>query len=172
MKRFAFGCTGGPDIVNLQLGFWKNSIATFKFIKEQWEKCAVEENGRGTGSDKYTEDDFKVHAARGIVEAGTSLSILVGQNVPPEEWKGRQVTPSLRGALAVLLESLDGTAEEFIRIYDDIRHFGLAKHETIEELTEEKYCALMTTAQSLWKRVLVVQGMSERGFFDDEFRFE
>lgn len=172
MKRFAFGTTGGPDIVNLQLGFWNDAVETFYHVETQWRKCAVEVEDCSSGSDHYTEHEFVVDAARGVVLAGTSLSILVGQNVEPEERGTRRVTPKLTTSLTDLLGPLDDRAREFIQMYDDIRHFGLAKHETIDGLTEERYCELMTTAQSLWKKVLEKIKINERDFFDNVFRFE
>lgn len=172
MKRFAFGTTGGPDIVNLQLGFWRDAVNTFQHIRTEWRKCAVEDEEWSGGSDDYTEDDFVVDAARGLVLAGTSLSILVGQNVKPEERGKKRVTPKLTTALADLLGPLDDRAREFVQMYDDIRHFGLAKHETVDGLTEKRYCEFMTTAQSLWKKVLEKIKINERDFFDNDFCLE
>ena len=161
-----------PDIVNLQLGFWRDAVNMFQHVETQGRKCAVEDEDCSGGSDDYTTDEFIVDAARGVVLAGISLSILVGQNVEPEERGKRRVTPKLTTALTDLLGPLDDRAREFIQMYDDIRHFGQAKYERINGLTEERYCEFMTTAQSLWKKVLAKITMDERGFFDNVFRFE
>lgn len=172
MKRFAFGTTGGPDTVNLQLGFWCDAVNTFQHVRTQWRKCAVEDEDCSGGSDDYTEHEFVVDAARGIVLAGTSLSILIGQNVESEERGNRRMTPKLTTALKKLQVPFDDRAREFFQMYDDIRHFGLAKHDTIHGLTEERYCDLMTTAQSLWKKVLEKIKIIERDFFDNDFCLE
>lgn len=172
MKNFAYGTTGGPDIVNLQLGFWCDAVKTFQDVEARSRKCAVEDEDCSGGSDDYTKDEFTVDAARGVVLAGTSLSILAGQNVGPEGRGKKRRTPNLTSALKELLVPLDDRAREFIQMYDDIRHFGLAKHESIEGLTEKRYCEFMTTAQSLWKKVLAEIKIGELDLFDNMFCFE
>ena len=125
MRRFAYGTTGGPDIANLQLGFWHDAVNTFYHVEAQWRRYAVEDEDSSGGTDDYSTNEFIVDAARGLVLAGTSLSILVGQNVEPEERGKKRVTPKLTTALADLLGPLDDWARELVQMYDDIRHFGL-----------------------------------------------
>lgn len=168
-KHFAIGTTAGPDIANLQLNFWHLAVQKFEEIRRKWRTFAVEDRSNDPVPDEYTEDEFVVDAATAIVLAGTSVSQLVGQNVEPER-NGR--TPKIGSALKRFVgNSLPKHIRAFVDVYDDIRHLGPAKHEAIEEITEEALCQHMSAAQDAWVAVLKSQGAPTDDFRRD-FSFE
>lgn len=163
-KHFAFLATGGPDISNLQLKFWRMAVSKFREIEEEWRRSAIDDE-EGDSWPSYGEHDFKVDAAVAIVLAGTSVSELIGQNSPA---KGNR-TPSPGEGLRTLLGSrVPPDADAFIKIYDDLRHFGDAKAEAVWNVTEDDLCKHLSTAQSIWVSVLG----HRRAKVTDEFRYK
>jgi len=167
-RRFASGDSSGPKVTNLQLKFWLLAVDTFDDIIDKWKKYAVDEEEPEPDYD-YTENDFLIDAAVALVLAGTSVSELIGQNVPPVSNK----TPHLRPAYKTLLkknEIPDGV-ESFFTIYDCLRHFGEAKHQAVYDITQESLCEHLKTAQSIWKDVLKVRNAKINDEFMNSFRF-
>ena len=128
---------------------------------------------------EYDFGDFLEDAVVAIVLAGTSVSQLLGQNSPSKTSK----IPSPKVAIAELLshsnfnsktkEDLTNSFHEFVQVYDAVRHFGEAKHETIAQLTEESLCKHLTTCQDVWRFVLqsVYGRKPSTGEFDRKFEF-
>lgn len=167
-KRFAFGDTNGPDISNLQLTFWRLACERFSMIKLHWQDSVVARAGEDDPD--YTENEFKVDAATTIVLAGTSISELIGQNVSTDR-TGR--TPSPREGLTQLLgEGVPPGADALIAIYDDLRHFGPAKHTAVWDLTEDLLCEHLRTAQQIWGAVLAHQGQPITSEFRQPFSLD
>lgn len=169
-RQFAYGTTRGPDIVNLQLGFWKDALATFAEIENNWNRYAVEGPSEADDEGPYTKNEFRVDAARAIVLAGTSISILVGHRAPAETKEdGSLWTMMPQDALRHLVGELSEDHEKLIRAYEDIRHFGSCKYDTLHELTPDALCHLMRVAQDIWKTVLPDLDEEERALFTTDF---
>jgi hypothetical protein len=167
-RRFAIGASDGPDIANLQRHFWRHAIWHFREIQNKWREFAVPDDTEPEDP-LYTQNEFLVDAAVAIVLAGTSIAELVGQNLEPEGGK----TPDLRPGLRTLLgPEYDSTVDQFVSVYDNLRHFGPAKHDAIFGITEEALCEHMTTAQNIWRRILAQQGGAVDGDFAVRFTFE
>ena len=145
-----------------------------------WDKYAVGcEDDSGDDDDWYEQSDFVEDAVIAIMLAGTSTSQLLGQNVPPEGKK----TPSPVSALQKLVPSGVPTGainvpsdivcrfREFNAVYEDVRHFGEVKYETINQITEDRLCEWMTTAQYVWRFVLQIQKEDVSHGFERVFRF-
>jgi hypothetical protein len=168
MKQFAMGTSDGPNAVNFQLSFWRDSLIVFAHIKNMWNKNASVDYANNSAT--YTEDNFVVDAARGIIMAGTSISVLLGQNTAPDTNKrGAQRTKSFEKAACELGISLDTDEVDFVNHYDRFRHFGIAWHTYIETLDVDKYCDLMATAQSLWLKILNKIDMQ---YLSDDFNYK
>jgi hypothetical protein len=167
-RRFAIGDSDGPNVANLQLNFWYLTIESFEKINEKLKEYGFIEGETEVDSD-YTENDFLIDAAVTIVLAGTSISELIGQNVPAE--KNR--TPHLRPAYKKFIgkNSIPENVEAFFSIYDSLRHFGPAKHEAVDEITLENLSEYLSTAQTIWKYFFERQNQEIYEEFRHEFRF-
>jgi len=147
-KRFSDVDSEGSNLVNFQLSFWRLAVEQFNRINEKWRAFAVEEDDE---SEEYTENDFVIDAAVALVLAGTSVTELMGQNVPAA---GNR-TEGLRSAYKARLDDpIPADIEAFFAIYDALRHFGPAKHLAIDELTEDGFCRHLNAAQNIWNRVM------------------
>ena len=148
-KYFAATTSEGPDLANLQLLFWRLAVEQFERIKGKWHRYAIEDPN--DADPEYGANDFVEDAAVAIILAGTSMSELIGQNVPADGDK----TPYLRPALKSLIgDPIPQYIEDFITIYDGLRHFGEAKYELVNSITEDSLCEYMTSAQKLWHYIL------------------
>ena len=168
-RRFATGDSSGPNVTNLQLAFWQLAVDAFDRIIEKWKIYAVdEEGGEVAVNDDYTENEFVIDAAVALVLAGTSISELIGQNVPPDGDK----TPHLRPAYKILVrDQIPNDVEAFFSIYDSLRHFGPAKYDAVYEITQESFCEHLKTAQSIWQDVLRWRNAEVGEEFRRDFRF-
>lgn len=165
-KHFAVGDSEGPDVANLQLNFWRLAVQKFDEIRGKWDTHVLVP---GEVDDaEYTENEFVVDAATAIVLAGTSVSELAGQNVEP---RGNQ-TPDLRPALRTLLgAAIPAKMEGFIKIYDDLRHFGQAKYDAVASISEQDLCEYLLAAQEIWVAVLRRLGRPVDNDFSHRFEF-
>ena len=168
-RRFASGDSSGPNVANLQLTFWQLAVDMFDRIIEKWRIYAVDEEGEEPeANDDYTENEFVIDAAVALVLAGTSIAELIGQNVSPYGDR----TPHLRPAYKILVrDQIPDDVEAFFSIYDSLRHFGPAKYEAVDEITQESLCEYLKTAQSMWQDVLKKRSAEIGEEFRRNFRF-
>lgn len=158
-KHFSEQDSEGPDLVNFQLSFWRLAVEKFETVKADWQEFAVEE---GDENEEYTDNDFVIDAAVALVLAGTSVTELIGQNIPAKGDRTENLRPGYKQLIA---DPIPGDVEAFFQIYDDLRHFGPAKYDAIRRITEEKFCEYMSTAQAIWIDVL----KKTRGRVSDDF---
>lgn len=167
-RYFAIGPSDGPDTANLQKRFWKHAINHFNIILDNWSKHSVSDD-ESPMNEEYTINEFVVDAAVTIVLAATSITELAGQNIEPEGER----TPEPKSALKRLLSSeYDSDVDDFINVYDALRHFGPAKYAAIDSLTEDKLCEYMSTAQRIWQIILFKQGLTVDDEFNHDFKLE
>jgi hypothetical protein len=167
-RRFASGTSCGPDIWNLQLRFWKLAVDDFMRIKSLLDRFGGDDDTEP--NDAYNEDQFVVDAAVAIVLAGTSVSQLTGQNAAPDA-KGK--TPNLLPCIETATRCpLTSDVKRFVKIYDDVRHFGEAKHDDVKQLDLETLRHCMNTAQVIWQQVLHVNGMPLTDDVTQRFEFD
>jgi hypothetical protein len=164
-KHFSDLTSEAPDLVNFQLGFWRLAVEKYNSIQSKWTECAVDD---GDENGDYTDNDFVIDAAVALVLAGTSVAEVIGQNLPAI---GKE-TERLRIAYRKLInDPIPHDVESFFKIYDGLRHFGPAKHQAIEQLTEDGFCQHMTTAQAIWVDVLHRNGGTVESEFRRSFKF-
>jgi len=167
-RRFAFGDSSGPNVNNLQRKFWLLAIDGYNDILQKWQRYSVYEENGELESDEYTEDDFVVDAAVIIILAGTSITQLLGQNVYPS---GGRVPPPRQAYEQLLGHTPPDDFVKFIEVYDDLRHFGPPKYKALQEITPESLCQHLTTAQSVWRDVLMHRGEPIGDHLQNEFDF-
>jgi len=157
---FAEICTDRPLMWNVQLGFWRDAVEHFEAMLEN--------------ADVYDEDDneaiFGVDAAIVLVLAGTSVSILLGQQwsdnrlreegdrdgrvPPPITLLNRllnEVQASVRAGCPGDLASRFASANE---MYEAIRHFGEPKHEIVGQLNPDILVRHLNVLQMVWNLVI------------------
>lgn len=125
-------------------------------LRQAW-RCWRELNKE---KDNLTEEKCREKFVVVIDLLGLSLSQLLGQNVqhsssrvaPPKQLLSRFLNAT--NYSDETKENLNDRFAEFINYYDDCRHFGLPKHETINSLTYIKTEQFVNLALEIWDRVI------------------
>lgn len=171
--RIAMGSTHGPEIVNLQLGLWRHAVEQFR---------RLELVGSGPPSyllseprfGEYSENEFSPDAAVAVVLAGTSVTVLIGQNTKLRRHDGGidGFWKCVKDVLGLEKGQISKEFQEFYDLYECLKHFGEPHYDRIY-ISPEELCEYMRTAQEFWIRVLNHLGMSvPAGLFDNEFKME
>lgn len=94
---------------------------------------------------------------------GLSVTQLLGQNIPENHNCRGSRLPCPKDLLPIVFESLSGPIDdwerlkgdfcEFVDIYDDCRHFGEMKYNTIECITLESTERYFDLILSIWKSI-------------------
>ena len=101
------------DAPNLQLAFWRRCIAEFEGLRD----LASSDGG-------YPARAFAERAAIAVVLAGTGMAQLLGQNDPDYPRRADRDHVAQPDKIAASLGVADDDFAEFIRVYNDLRHFG------------------------------------------------
>ena len=148
MSRFATLNTGGPDIYNIQVWFWRAAVEKYYHIAA---RCRFQEAGYGGGyyAEPYYAEEFYVDATVALVAAGASLTALSGadkEGRPPN--LGEELERELRTQ-----PELHARAEAFRQVYNKLRHFGPIHYPEVEDLLEnmeQRLSEYLRTVQDVW----------------------
>ncbi len=164
-KHFAYTTSpDSPDFANLQRAFWDLAIERFGWIKAN------------AGQDGFMWSMFATEAAVVIVLAGTAISELLGQNMPPKN--GRVPGPKEAATALYRPGAMPEAFVEFIDAYDALRHFGEPKHALIHELSDvagsgpARLCRLLNAAGDVWARITDGQDAPHYPAANYRFTFE
>jgi len=136
MKVFAEETSEDPDVFNIQLTTWEIAVDRWRQLEERYGDAPCDFN------------DFFEEACVILVLAGTSVSQLLGQ-------KTASTSPCVPGVGRLLDElvpepTLRSKLKEFNGTYEDLRHFGEPKHESVVSIDETHFTEWMQALQKLW----------------------
>jgi hypothetical protein len=168
-KGFACWDSSGVTVKNLQLAFWDLAIQHFDEIREKWRQFAPEDRSvEPEDEPAYSIDQFVEDAAVALVLAGTSVTILLGQNTKSN---GKEV-PAPKKAINQLFGSSKTQWDRFIERYDALRHFGEPKWGLINGIDEDIVRQDFESAQEIWIAVLTKNGRPIDDRFKKDFTFK
>ncbi len=167
---FAEICTDSPRIWNVQLGFWRDAVEHFEAMVKN--------------VDVYEDEAiFGVDAAIVLVLAGTSVSILLGQQWSEKRLRehndseGRVPAPTelLKRLLnKVTVDNPDVVKNGFAHtnmMHEAIRHFGEPKHETVGELNYVILVQHLKLLQTIWNLVIEWRNVNDQ-YIPCDFKHE
>ena len=149
VTRFATMATNAPFVVNLQYVFWRQAMEAYDELRSQRSKASM--------------NVFYQLACLAIADAGTSVSILLGQNCEYDRVKPQTPSP---GAMALQLpERMRTAVEDLLNLAADIRHFGShEKAKRVLEITPDHVCECLEAAKDTWIQILDSEGQDVSEF--------